>query len=238
MLMNKVYFIAKKELLSYFKSPVAYITLVLSISVFNVFFFLIIDQNREVTLSDVFHVMEFMFLFLVPIMTMRLFSEEKANGTMEFLMTAPVTNTAIVLGKYLGVLSFFSILVSLTLIYFAIIEFFGSPDRLTIASGYLGVWLEGAFFIAVGMMASAWTRNQIVAAMTSYVILFLLYFLINFTKYFSGPTEAFLQYMSTLVHLEHFIVGVITPADLIYYLSGILICLLISRLSIENRLFQ
>ena len=238
MIMDKVYFIAKKELLSYFKSPVAYITLVLSISVFNVFFFLIIDQNREVSLSDVFHVMEFMFLFLVPIMTMRLFSEEKANGTMEFLMTAPVTNTAIVLGKYLGVLVFFSILISFTLIYFAIIEFFGSPDRLTIASGYFGVWLEGAFFIAVGMMASAWTRNQIVAAMTSYVILFLLYFLINFTKYFTGSAETLLQYMSTLVHLEHFIVGVITPGDLIYYLSGIFICIVFTRLSIENRLFQ
>jgi len=236
--MDKIYFIAKKELLTYFKSPVAYITLVLSISVFNVFFFLIIDQNREVSLRDVFHVMEFMFLFLVPIMTMRLFSEEKASGTMEFLMTAPVTNTAIVLGKYLGVLVFFSILISLTFIYFAIIEFFGTPDRLTIASGYLGVWLEGAFFIAVGMMTSSWTRNQIVAAMISYVILFLLYFLINFSKYFSGTAETLIQYMSTLTHLEHFIVGVITLGDLVYYLSGIFICIVLTRLSIENRMLQ
>ena len=236
--MNNTYFIAKKELMTYFKSPIAYITLVLSISVFNVFFFLIIDQNREVSLTDVFHVMEFMFLFLVPIMTMRLFSEEKASGTMEFLMTAPVSIMAIVLGKYLGVLAFFSILISLTLIYFGILEFFGSPDRLTIASGYLGVWLEGAFFIAVGMMTSSWTRNQIVAAMMSYVILFLLYFLINFTKYFSGDAETFLQYMSTLTHLEHFIVGIITLGDLIYYLSGIFICIVFTRLSIENRMFQ
>ena len=236
--MDKVYFIAKKELMTYFKSPIAYITLVLSVSIFNVFFFIIIDQNREVSLRDVFHVMEFMFLFLVPIMTMRLFSEEKANGTMEFLMTAPVTNTAIVLGKYLGVLAFFSLLISLTLVYFAIIEFFGSPDRLTIVSGYFGVWLEGAFFIAVGMMTSSWTRNQIIAAMMSYVILFLLYFLINFTKYFSGEAETLIQYMSTLTHLEHFIVGVITVGDLVYYLSGIFICIVFTRLSIENRMFQ
>jgi ABC-2 type transport system permease protein len=236
--MDKVYFIAKKELMTYFKSPVAYITLVLSISVFNIFFFIIIDQNREASLRDVFHVMEFMFLFLVPIMTMRLFSEEKANGTMEFLMTAPVSNMAIVLGKYLGVLAFFSILISLTLIYFGILEFFGSPDRLTLVSGYLGVWLEGAFFIAVGMMTSSWTRNQIVAAMMSYVILFLLYFLINFTKYFNGEAVTIIQYMSTLTHLEHFIVGVITLSDLVYYLSGIFICIVFTRLSIENRMFQ
>jgi len=236
--MDKAYFIAKKELMTYFKSPIAYITLVLSISIFNAFFFLIIDQNREVSLRDVFHVMEFMFLFLVPILTMRLFSEEKANGTMEFLMTAPVTNIAIVLGKYLGALVFFSILLSLTLIYFVIIELFGSPDRLTIVSGYIGVWLEGAFFIAVGMMTSSWTSNQIVAAMASYVILFLLYFLVNFTQYFSGAAENIIQYMSTLTHLEHFIIGVITAGDLAYYLSGIFICIIFTYLSIENRLFK
>ena len=236
--MNKVFYIAKKELMAYFKSPIAYIVLILTITLFNIFFFMIIDQNREVSLRDVFHVMEFMFLFLVPIMTMRLFSEEKADGTMEFLMTAPVTNMAIVLGKYIGVLIFFSILLSLTLIYFAIIEFFGSPDRLTIVSGYIGVWLEGAFFIAVGMMTSSWTRNQIIAAMMSYVILFILYFLINFTKYFSGEAETLIQYMSTLTHLEHFIVGVITVGDLVYYLSGIFICIVFTRLSIENRMFQ
>jgi ABC-2 type transport system permease protein len=236
--MDKVYFIAKKELMTYFKSPIAYITLVLSISVFNVFFFLIIDQNREVSLRDVFHVMEFMFLFLVPIMTMRLFSEEKASGTMEFLMTAPVSNIAIVLGKYIGVLVFFSVLVSLTLIYYAIIEFFGSPDRLTIMSGYVGVWLEGAFFIAVGMMTSSWTHNQIVAAMMSYVILFLLYFMVNFSKYFSGPGETLIQYMSTLTHLEHFIVGVINVGDVVYYLSGIFICIVFTLSSIENRLVR
>jgi len=236
--MDKVYFIAKKELLTYFKSPIAYITLVLSIAIFNVFFFLIIDQNREVSLRDVFHVMEFMFLFLVPMMTMRLFSEEKANGTMEFLMTAPVSNTAIVLGKYLGVLIFFSILISLTLIYFVVIEFFGSPDRMTLVIGYFGVWLEGAFFIAIGMMTSSWTHNQIIAAMMSYVILFFLYFVINFSAYFTGAAEGLIQYLSTLAHLEHFIVGVITVGDMVYYLSGIFICIVFTRLSIENRLFQ
>jgi len=236
--MDKIYFIAKKELLTYFKSPIAYITLVLSISIFNIFFFMIIDQNREVSLRDVFHVMEFMFLFLIPLMTMQLFAEEKSTGTMEFLMTAPLTNTAIVLGKYLGVLVFFSLLIALTFVYFGILEFFGSPDKLTLLSGYFGIWLEGAFFIAIGMMTSSWTRNQIVAAMMSYVILFLLYFVINFGKYVSGPAETVIQYLSTLVHLEHFVVGVITIGDLVYYLSGIVLCIVLTRLSIENRLFQ
>jgi len=121
----------KKELMAYFKSPIAYIILILTITLFNIFFFMIIDQNREVSLRDVFQVMEFMFVFLVPLLTMRIFSEEKSSGTMEFLMTAPLTNTAIVLGKYLGVLIFFSILISMTFVYYGIVEYFGTPDRLT-----------------------------------------------------------------------------------------------------------
>jgi ABC-2 type transport system permease protein len=234
--MDKIFFIAKKELATYFKSPIAYIILVLTISIFNVFFFLIIDQNREASLRDVFRLMEFMLVFLVPLITMRIFSEEKLTGTMEFLMTAPVTNTAIVLGKYVGVLVFYSVMISMTFVYYGIIEYFGNPDRLTTLVGYFGIWLEGAFFLSIGMMASAWTQNQIVAAMTSYVILFLLYLPTTFTKYFTGSVEVIIQQISTLNHLENLVAGIITVGDITYYLSGILICLVLTRLSIENRL--
>jgi len=234
--MDKIFFIAKKELATYFKSPVAYIILVLTISIFNIFFFMNVDQNREASLRDIFHLMGFMFVFLVPLMTMRIFSEEKLTGTMEFLMTAPVTNTAIVLGKYAGVLVFFSIMISMTFVYYGIIEYFGSPDRMTTLTGYLGVWLEGAFFLSIGMMTSSWTHNQIVAAMTSYMILFLLFFSSSFTQYFDGPVETIIQQMSTLSHLENLVAGIITVGDITYYLSGIIVCVVVTRLSIENRL--
>ena len=236
--MDKIFFIAKKELMTYFKSPVAYIILIITIALFNIFFFMIIDQNREVSLRDVFQVMEFMFVFLAPLLTMGIFSEEKSRGTMEFLMTAPLTNTAIVLGKYLGVLSFFSIMISMTFVYYGIVEYFGTPDRLTTLTGYLGIWLEGAFFLAIGVMTSSWTGNQIVSAMTSYAILFLIYFSITFTKYFSGPVEIIIRQLSTWSHLENFAVGIITAGDLVYYLNGILICIVLTRLSIENRLWR
>lgn len=157
--MNEIFFIAKKELSSYFKSSTAYIIFVLMISIFNVFFFMIIDQNREASLRDVFLVMEFMLIFLAPIITMRLFAEEKLTGTMEFLMTSPVSNTAIVLGKYIGVLILFTIMISFTFIYYGIIEYFANPDRMTILTGYIGIWLEGALFLAIGLMTSSWTRN-------------------------------------------------------------------------------
>jgi ABC-2 type transport system permease protein len=141
--MNKVIIIAKKELAAYFKSPIAYIILILTISIFNIFFFMIIDENREVSLRDVFKVMEFMFVFLTPLLTMRTFSEEKLTGTMEFLMTTPTTNTAIVLGKYLASLIFFTLLLSMTTVYYLIIEYFGQPDRLSTLSDIWGFGWKG-----------------------------------------------------------------------------------------------
>lgn len=236
--MNKILAIARKELTAYFKSPVAYIVLVITISVFNVFFYLIIGDNREASLCDMFKVMEFMFVFIVPILTMGIFSEEKRTGTMEFLMTTPTTNTEIVLGKYLGSLTFFTVIVGITLIYYPIIEFFGQPDLAATLSGYVGIWLEGALFIAVGILISSWTRSQIVAAISSYGVLFLLYFSTLFTKYLSSQAETLVRYAGTASHAQNFAVGLVTPGDLIYFLSGISACILLARLSVENRLWQ
>ena len=236
--MNKVFALTKKELYSYFSSPIAYLILIATLSLFNILFFMIIDQNREVSLRDIFQVMEFMFIFIIPLLTMKLFAEEKANGTMEFLLTSPLTPTMIVLGKYLSVLIFYSLLIGLTGVYYFIVEYFGNPDPYSILSGYIGIWLEGALFIAIGLLTSSWTRNQIIAAMTSYMIIFLLYFSITFTKYFTGFAENFLIQFSTRTHLENFAIGMITASDVIYYLAGILLCLVLTRLSIDNRLWQ
>ena len=235
---NKVVALIKKELHSYFSSPIAYLILITCLSLFNILFFMIVDQNKEVSLRDVFQVMEFMFIFIIPLLTMKLFAEEKSNGTMEFLLTAPLTPMMIVLGKYLSMLVFYSVLIILTGIYYFIVEYFGNPDAFSILSGYIGIWLEGAFFIAIGLLTSSWTRNQIIAAMSSYLILFLLYFSITFTKYFTGFAESFLIQFSTRTHLENFAIGMITTSDVVYYLAGILLCLVLTRLSIDHRLWQ
>jgi len=236
--MNKICTIAQKELSIYFRSPLAYIMLIMTISVFNIFFFMIIDQNREATLKDVFLVMEFMFLFIVPLLTMRLFAEEKAAGTMEFLMTTPTSNTAIVLGKYLGSLIFFTLIILLSGVYYGIIELYGEPDRMAALGGYLGIWLEGAMFIAVGMMVSSWTKSQTIAAITAYVSLFLLYFSLSFVEYLSGPPEAIVRAVSCMSHFANFAAGLLSLADVVYYLSIILFCVLLTRLSIEPKLWH
>ena len=236
--MNKVLAIARKELAAYFKSPTAYILLILTVTVFNIFFFIIIDSNQESTLRDIFKVMEFLFVFIIPLLTMKTFAEEKAAGTMEFLMTTPTGNTAIVLGKYLGTLVFFSMIIGITFSYYAIIECFGAPDRVATMTGYLGVSLEGSLFIAIGLLISSLTRNQIVAAISTYMVVFLLYFSMSFIQYTQGELEGLVRYVSTISHMENFAVGLITAADLVYYVSGIIFFLVLTRLSIENRLWR
>ena len=150
-------------------------------------------------------------------------------------MTAPVSNTAIVLGKYFAALGVFSIMIGVTAVYYCVLEYFSEPDQFTIMFGYIGVWLEGALFISIGLMTSSWSRNQIVAAMLSLSLIFLLYFSASIAPFFSGSIGALFESMSTLKHLENLVSGNFAISDFTYYLSGILVCLLITRISIENR---
>jgi len=235
---NKIGVLAQKELASYFKSPIAYLVLVITLSIFNIFFYMVVAEGKEASLRDIFKVMEFMFIFIVPLLTMKIFSEEKATGTMEFLMTTPTTNTAIVLGKYFGCLAFFALIIVLTTPYYFIIEIFGQPDRWAVLAGYAGIGLEGALFVAIGMLTSSWTRNQIIAAISSYAILFLLFFSLNFIQYFNGFAQSLVRAGSLLIHSENFFMGLITTADWVYFLSGIFFCIFLTRWSIENRLWR
>ncbi|MBP9853983.1 MAG: ABC transporter permease subunit [Candidatus Omnitrophica bacterium] len=234
--MNKIICIASKELKVSFQTPVAYILLCLSLTIFNIFFFIIIDENREATLRDMFTLMEFMFVFLIPLITMKTLAQEKESGTMEFLKTTPTTDAAIILGKYFGVLMFFSIMILLTLPYYLIIEHFGAPDRSAVLVGYLGLWLEGAFFIAIGIMTSSFTKSQVLAAMTSYILILLLYFSLSLTKYVSGSSLEILKYITVMPHTQNYFAGMILTSDIVYFLTGIVLCLMISRLGIEERL--
>ncbi len=231
--MRKILNIAQKELKILFRSSMAYIILVVSLLIFNYFFFLILDENREASLRDVFQLMEFLFVFIVPLLTMKSFAEEKSTGTMEFLTTTPTSPTTIVLGKYFGNLLFFSFLLILTFSYYFILEYFGEPDRLAILSGYVGMWLELAFFIAIGNMCSSFTKNQVVAAMTSYIVLFGLYFSMTVLKYVSGRASEMIQIFGTSSHLQNFSNGLITTGDVVYYVSGIAGCLILTKLSLD-----
>ncbi len=234
--MIKAFYIAKKELGNLFKTPMAYIILFIALSVFNFFFFLIIEENREATLRDVFLVMQFMLITFIPVLTMRTFAEEKQTGTMEFMLTCPIREWEIVLGKFLGNTAFYTIMVLLTSIYYLILKIFSSPDAAQILLGYFAIFLQGTMFIAIGTMISSWTKNQVVAAIITYLVLFVLYFSQAFIKYVGGWMKDAVSAISAINRIEAMISGVVVLSDLVYYLSMALFCLLVTRIIIEKKI--
>lgn len=232
--MRKILAIANKELSAYFNSTVAYIILIIIFSTFNIFFYIIIDENAEATLRDVFRVMEFMFIFIMPILTMKLWAEEKQAGTVEFLKTTPTPVAELVAGKYVGIMVFVSIIIALSGIYFAILEIFATPDIASSLVGYVGLWLEAAFFAAVGLMCSTWTKSQVVAALCSYFILLMLYFGQALEKYASAGLQLIINAVSLMNHSTNLFSGLIVSADLIYFVSGIALSLFIAQKCAES----
>jgi ABC-2 type transport system permease protein len=179
-----------------------------------------------------------MFVFLVPMLTMKLFAEEKASGTIELLMSAPVSSASIVAGKYLGSLVFYSLVIASAVVYYAVIEMYGTPDRMATLGGFIGIWLEGAMFIAAGMMASSWCKSQTLAAIGGYVVLFVLYFSPSFAEYAQGGVKTFISYAGTMSHAANFAAGLILLEDVVYYLSLIFLFLAFTRLSLETRFWR
>ncbi|MBF0384488.1 MAG: ABC transporter permease subunit [Candidatus Omnitrophica bacterium] len=233
--MRKIFAIAVKELKTYFMSPSAYIILIICVAIFNFFFFVIIDENREATLRDVFLAMHFIFMTVIPIITMKVFSEEKASGTLEFLLTTPTTPSTIVLGKYLGSGIFLSIIIAVSSVYLFILEVFGSPDILSSLCGYLGVLLQGCAAVAIGVFISSLTKSQAISGILTYVVLFFIYFAEILKKYVPEYLSVILTQLSSSNRAEGFNTGVISLSDLVYYLSIIIFSLVLSRLSLERR---
>ncbi|SVC78337.1 uncharacterized protein METZ01_LOCUS331191, partial [marine metagenome] len=231
-----------KEMRSYFVSPVAYVIAGVFLFLagylfrnilmqFN-FFCLQFSQRaqymqgqmpnlnlNEMVVTQFFAVMDFIWLLIVPMLTMRLFAEEKKSGTMELLMTSPVTTVQVLLGKFFACLSLYTLIVALTLVYCLILEAYGEPDWGPIWSAYLGYILLGATFVSVGVLASSLTENQIVAVLLAFGALLLLW-LIDWSASFAGPTAAkILSYLSIIEHLQDFQRGVIDSSDVVFYLS-------------------
>lgn len=230
--------IALKELKSFFTSPIAYVVGFVAVAIFNVFFYLLIDQNQEASLRDIVSVMEFMNVFFIPLLTMRLLSEERSQGTLELLLTTPTRTWSIVRGKFLGTWIFVSLLMSVVWVYFGIMTVFSKPDPAETLSGWLGLLLESGFFIAVGMMVSSWTRHQLAAAIGAVFILFLLFMMPVAESYAPGYWILLLKTAGTSYHLENFTTGFFGIADVVYYVMGIAVALTVTRYASEYRLWH
>ncbi len=217
--MRRIWAITRKELLSYFSSPVAYIVTAVYLGLFAFFFCIIVTQSREAQMRYVLHNMNITLLLTAPMLTMRLFAEERKQGTYELLMTSPITIFELVIGKLLGTTLMFLVMTGLSLEYPLFLFAFGRPDPGPLLTGYLGFTLLGVSFLSVGMFASSLTENQILATIVSFGILLFMVVISWASASVGGALGEFLQGISVLERFENFSRGVLDTGDLVFYLS-------------------
>jgi ABC-2 type transport system permease protein len=179
--------------------------------------------------------MSVLLLFLAPAVSMRLLAEEQRMGTLELLLTAPVRDVEVVLGKYLASLVFLVALLGLTFYYPFVLVMFGNPDRGPMLAGYLGVFLQGAAFLAVGLLASSLTQNQIVAGVASLFGLLVLWLADSLGSVIPGALGDAVRYLGIVAHGSDFPRGLIESSSVVYYLSLIVVALFLTVRSLEAR---
>jgi len=251
--MNNVLAIAHKEIRSYFASPIAYIVLGLFALLFGYFYVAILNwfvqQSMQASMGmggggpqnlnqqfirPLLMNATVVLLFVMPMITMRTYSEEKRSGTMELLLTSPLTDLEIILGKFVGAVTLYASMLGVTLIYVAVLFVFGKPEWKPVVTAYVGLLLVGGSFISVGMLISSFTKNQIVAGMLTFGV-FLLLWVIDWLANFAGPTfEPVINYLSITQHFDDFAKGVIDTRHLIYYVSFITFGLFLTAKSVDS----
>ncbi|MBI2886870.1 MAG: ABC transporter permease subunit [Chloroflexi bacterium] len=235
--MRNVLAIAGKELNSYFTSPMAYVITAVFLAMSGLFFAQDLNISQIARLQGFLGASSFLLLLLSPILTMRLLAEEQKLGTLELLLTAPVRDHEVVLGKYLAALGILLGMLALTLYYPLLLILFAQPDYGPMLSGYFGLLLLGAAFLSVGLFASSLSSNQIVAAVLGIGILILLW--VMGTAGNLAPNlplvKTVLEYLAISSHFSDMLRGVIDTKDVVYYLSVIAVALFFSTRSLETR---
>ncbi len=251
--MSNVYSIFKRDLKGYFSSPIAYVVIGLFLIVTGIFFYLLLSsflqysyavmmqrQGQVAVNVNLMMIRPFLLnmsvivLFVIPMITMRSFSEEKKSGTMELLLTSPLTNWQIILGKFFATYLLYFTMVGVTFLFMVFLLIWGKPAFWPIVMGYLGILLMGAALVALGNFISSLTENQIVAAVGTFGATMLLW-VIGFAGDFTGKIlgELF-KYLSIVNHFEDFSKGVFDTGHFVYYLSLAFLMLFLTYQSIES----
>ncbi|MBA3297301.1 MAG: ABC transporter permease subunit [Acidobacteria bacterium] len=248
--MRNVLAIADKELRSYFASPIGYVLVGFFALLFGWFFYVYLgffirsseqmqmgggapNVNQHM-ISGLLQNAAVIILFALPMITMRTYAEEKRSGTIELLLTSPVTDMQIILGKFLGAMGLYTAMLAVTIVYIAILFLLGKPEWRPIATGYLGLLLMGGCFISVGLLISSLTKNQIVAGFMTFVV-FLMLWVINWVGESSGPTtREIVNYLSVTEHFNDFARGILDTKHIIYYLSFITFGLFLTAKSVDS----
>jgi ABC-2 type transport system permease protein len=233
--MSNVLPIFKKEMRSYFTSPVAYIVMTVFLLITGYFFANSLFLIGQASLRNVFSIIPFVFTFFVPALTMRLLAEERKTGTFELLVTMPVSNVEVVFGKYLASAALLTISILFTLTYAFTVGALGDVDVGVIFSGYVGLVLLGAGYVAIGIFASSLTENQIVAFILSFVIIFALSMVDKLLMFVPASLASIFEYLSAEYHFNNIARGVVDTRDLVYYASLIVLGLYFSSRALQRR---
>jgi ABC-2 type transport system permease protein len=250
--MRNVIVIFTKEMKSYFASPIAYLLLTIFAVIFGFFFYTFtrlfvlqgmqmqmmgrgmpMDVNEQV-IRPLLSNASVLGLFLIPMITMRLYAEEKRSGTIELLMTSPVRDLEIVLGKWLAALVLYAAILGISGINMGILFAFGRPDWKPVLVGFLGLLLQGGCLLAVGIFISTLTRNQIIAGAATFAVCLMLWVLDWVSAYDQSAWAKVVSYLSVVTHFEPFSKGVIDTKDVIFYLSMIFFGLFLTVRSVES----
>jgi ABC-2 type transport system permease protein len=249
--MGNVLTIAQKELKSYFASPIAYIVIGFFALVFGWFYYVAVSYFLQASLQmgmpgagqvnintmairPLLQNVAVVALFMLPLITMRTYAEEKRSGTIELLLTSPLTDTQIVLGKFLGAVALYGLMLLVTWIHVGILFIYGNPEWKPIVTGYLGLLLMGSSFLSIGLLISSLTKNQIVAGMVTFAVLLLLWTL-NWMSESAGPTmQKVLSALSITERFDDFSKGVVSVSHLVYYVSFISFGLFLTAKSVDS----
>lgn len=252
--MKNIWSLMKKEIRTYFNSPIAYVIIAVFLLIVGIFFYSAVSwfnatamqmaQNpyyyqqvniNQMVYSPLFHNMSIILLLALPLLTMRLFSEEKKSGTDELLFTSPLSVGQIILGKYFAALVLLAIMLGLTGLLSVFTFAFGNPELAPVLTGYLGLFLMGAAFIAIGIFYSSLTENQIVSAVLSFGTLLLILILNWGLASGSGAIQRILSYLSFSQHFDDMTRGILDTKDIVYFLSYCFFGLFLTHSVIQTR---
>jgi gliding motility-associated transport system permease protein len=244
--------IAGKELRGYFAAPMAWVMMGLFALIFGYFFLSYLTffvrssmqammgggpQTMNINMELIRPLLSnasVLVLFLLPMVTMRTYSEEKRSGTIELLLTSPLTDFEIIVGKFLGTVGLYLALLGVTALYIGILFLYGRPEWRPLVAGYLGLLLLGSCFIAVGLFISSTTKNQMVAGAATFIV-GLLFWIISWFADSTGPTTSqVLSYLSITEHFDDFGKGIIDSKHVVYYLSFISFGLFLTLKSVDS----
>ena len=224
-----------KEERALFSSPIAYVLMTVFLLIMGYSFTLTLFLSHQPSMVHVFFQMFVLFMLTAPIITMRLIAEERKLRTLEVLLTAPVSEFEIVLAKFVASMSLIALMLLLSGSYAVVLGLFGDPDLGPVYSGYLGLLLFGTALTGVGLLASAFTSNQVIAALISLSVFLLLWIIDNFGWLLPSPFDALVVNLSLSVHFRPFAVGSVYLSDVGFFLSITLLTLLLSVRALARR---